>query len=171
MASDRTPPATSMRRVILFFVATLIVAVLTIVMMACGVAWLLGSPVNGGRGIYTGVICGLIAWLFVAAFHIRRERLVLAYEDREEFRARLQGQLEELGYYRARETGDRAVFRPAFHSFLFGGKIEVHLEEQTARMTGPKVCLESLWRNLRLTQQVEEVHRRRDSSCQLSISR
>jgi hypothetical protein len=141
MASDRPPDSSSIRCVTLFFFATLIAAVLTITLVACAVAWLLGTPVTSALGIYSGVICGLIAFLFVAAFHIRRDR--------------------------AHGSGSRTVFRPSFHSFLFGGKIDVRFEAQTARMTGPKVCLESLWRNLRLAQQVEEVHRRRDSSCHL----
>ena len=45
-----------------------------------------------------GVLCGLVVWLFVAVFHLKREPLLLSFTDREAFVEHLGGELVELGY-------------------------------------------------------------------------
>jgi hypothetical protein len=124
-----------------FWVAAFLLALLT--------AWLRGQPAAGAGLLSRGAVCGLIAALFVAVFHIKKEVLRLPVARREPFVERLKAHLGDLGYTLAAETAERLVFRPSFRSLLFGAGIEVRLAGASATVAGPKVYLEGLRRRLR----------------------
>jgi hypothetical protein len=108
-----------------------------------------------------GTLCGLIIWLFVFAFHFRRERAILLYSDREVFLAQLRGELSELGYETGGSAQGPSVYRPGFLALLAGGAVRVDLAEGSATLTGPKLCLERVRKRLRLNNHVRKA---RDSS-------
>jgi hypothetical protein len=125
-----------------FWVVALLLAVLT--------AWLRGLPVTGDGLLARGAVCGLIAALFVAVFHIKKEVIQLPVPRRTAFVERLKAHLGEMGYVSLGETADRLVFRPSFRALLFGAGIRVQITGRSATVTGPKVYLELLRRRLRL---------------------
>jgi hypothetical protein len=121
--------------------------------------WLRGLPVAGAGLLTRGAVCGLIAALFVAVFHIRKEVIRLPVTKRDAFLDRVRVQLSDLGYTARAETPDRLVFRPAFRAVLFGANIQVEVAGTTATVTGPKVYLEMLRRRLRVESYLEPVRR------------
>jgi hypothetical protein len=112
--------------------------------------WLRGVPVAGEGVLPRCAVCGLIAGLFVAAFHLRRETVRLSAGQRGAFVARLSSELREMGYASGAGSGDRLVFRPSARSMLFGANIRVQLDGPSATVAGPKVYLEALRRRLRV---------------------
>jgi hypothetical protein len=95
-------------------------------------------------------VCALIVWVFVAAFHLRKETLAVPAPDRERFLHDARLLLTEMGY----DVKTRGPFnlstRPRFQSLLFGGGIQIALAKNDARLTGPKVCVELLRNRLRV---------------------
>jgi hypothetical protein len=130
----------------------LILAIFWIVafVLAFLAGWLRGVPVAGEGVLPRCAVCGLIAGVFVAAFHLKRETIRLAAGSRGAFVARLSAELTEMGYADGVGAGDRLVFRPATRSMLFGASIRVRLDGQSATLAGPKVYLEALRRRLRV---------------------
>jgi hypothetical protein len=137
-------------------------------------AWLHGLPTTANGLLSRGAVCGLIAALFVAVFHIRREVIRLPVQRRATFVERLKLHLGELGYTGLEEGPDQLVFRPSFGSLLFGAGIRVELAATSATLTGPKVYLELLRRRLRLqsylapAERAERLLRRVELSMRLS---
>lgn len=118
-------------------------------------AWLRGTAPAGAGLLARGAVCGLIAGLFIAVFHLKREVILLRLADRQAFAEHVRAELAELGYVPAVESGDRLVFRPALRSLLFGAAIRVQLGGERATVSGPKVYLEVLRRRLRLHDYVD----------------
>ena len=137
----------------------LILAVFWVVafLLALLAGWLRGVPVTGAGLLPRGAVCGLIAGLFVAAFHLRRETIHLPAAPRGAFVARLSTELGEMGYAAGVGAGDRLVFRPTARSLLFGASIRVRLDGPSATVAGPKIYLESLRRRLRLHDYLDQV--------------
>jgi hypothetical protein len=132
--------------------ALLLLAVFWVVafLLALLASWLRGLPVTVDGLLPRGAVCGLIAALFVAVFHIKREAIYLPVPRRSAFVERLKAHLGEVGYTGQEETPDRLAFRPSFGSLLFGAGIRVEIDGTAATVTGPKVYLELLRRRLRL---------------------
>jgi hypothetical protein len=155
-SSARRPVWNTLR--ILFLATVIPVALVGLVYaVALLVAWYRGEPGPTTAGAVAGAICALAVLLFVIVFHFRRETVVLPVEDRRAFLRRLGGQLEEMGYRVSLTGAGRLVGRPAFHSLLFGGLIEVRLGDERASLSGPKVYLEVLRRRLRVHNHLEQV--------------
>jgi hypothetical protein len=128
-----------------------------IYVIALFVAWRTGEAGLTAPGALVGILCALIALLFITIFHFRRETMVLPLEDRQAFLNRLGTHLEELGYHVSLSADNHLVGRPAFHAFLFGGNIEARLGGERAILKGPKVYLEALRQRLRLHTHLEQV--------------
>lgn len=134
-------------RILALSVAALVVFGLTVLVLAQALAWGRGVPV--GENLIAGTVCALIAWLIIARFHIRRHAATLRFQDRETFFANVKTHLGDLGYQPRKESEDALVFRPSFHSSLFGGGITVQADGATAQVVGPKVYVERLQKRLR----------------------
>jgi hypothetical protein len=113
-------------------------------------SWLTGGALAGSGLLLRCTVCGLIAALFVAVFHLKKEVVLLRLADRQAFAEQLRAELKELGYVPTVERRDRLVFRPALRSFLFGAGIYVQVGDERATVTGPRVHVEQLRRRLRL---------------------
>src|SRR4051794_5766061 len=77
---NRSPPAklaAQVVRVLVLTVPVLLVFAASVLLVALGLAWARGAPLIGRDNLLLGVICGLIIWLFLASFHVRRETLRL----------------------------------------------------------------------------------------------
>lgn len=122
-------------------------------------AWLRGQPVAGAGMLVNGAVCGLIAALFVAVFHLRKEVIQLPAPRPEALLERVKIHLGELGYTAQVETPERLVLRPALMSLLFGAGIEVRLADGTATLSGPKVYLEMLRHRLRMESYFDQAER------------
>lgn len=120
----------------------------------------LTEPVN----LSGGVICGLIAWLFVLIFHIRKERLTLPVPDRIAFVMRLTSSLEELGYEVTQPADDHLIGKPSFAALLFGGAVRVQIKGNEATFSGPKLTLENLRNRLRAQRHIDNNKRTLEDS-------
>jgi hypothetical protein len=122
----------------------------TVALLLLFLSWVPGAPDVGSRSVPLAVLCGLVAWLFVAVFHIRRETRHLTVGDRDTFADRLTTVLNDLGYEVTRGPDGRYLSRPRFWSPLVGGRLEVVVDGPRARATGPRLFVELVRRRLRL---------------------
>lgn len=97
-----------------------------------------------------GLTCSLVVWLFIAVFHLRRERLVVPILDHDSFTARARRLLDEMGYEVTEATPETITARPGFHALLFGGGIHIALSGRDATLLGPRYALELLRSRLRV---------------------
>jgi hypothetical protein len=158
---DRSPPtklAAQVVRVLVLSLPVLLVFAASVLLVALGLAWVRGAPLGGRENLLLGVICGLIIWLFLAIFHVRRETIRLPITDRVAFFGRLLPLLEELGYEVKSRGGNRLFSRPSFRSLLIGGGLQVEVDQGEARVTGPKVFVEILRRRLRQDSHLSRAH-------------
>lgn len=157
MSKESDAPRPQWFRVLLLAVPILAIFVGTALGIAQLVSWWTDTPITSATSIYLGIICGLAIWLFIAIFHIKREIILLPYEDREALMTGLKAQLEELGYEPGDAKETEVHFRPAFHAVLFGGAIRVEVDDHSAKIVGPKVYLERLRHGLRMKSQISRV--------------
>ncbi len=129
----------------------------TALSVALLLAWVQGTWVTDTANLYLGMVCGLIAWFFIAVFHLRRESLHLPFADQKIFLDRVKTVLGELGYEVSGQTADQIRFHPSFTAFLLGGGVLVKVNGGTGSVTGPRVSLEMLRRRLRLLQHLDKV--------------
>lgn len=122
------------------------------------VSWWQGGDSLTSAGVLTGVICGLIAWLFIVTFHIKRESVTLPFDDGEAFLRRVRSQMEEMGYTVTAASESVLVARPPFGSLLFGGQLVARLGENQAVLVGPKFYVEWLRKGCRVHNHLEQVH-------------
>jgi hypothetical protein len=123
-----------------------------------------GVPFFEPMNLYGGIVCGLIAWLFVIVFHVRREQLSLPYSDQRAFIQKLREELAELGYELNQSAPDCLQGKPSFTAMLFGGNIQVKLLRKSATLSGPKISLESLRNRLRLQSHLDSNRRTLEDS-------
>jgi hypothetical protein len=141
-----------------------LVALLALVVL-CGVAWVVALLVGWWQGddwrntsyLGIGLLCTLIAALFFAVFHLRRETRTMPVGHRDQFIAKAKSVLHEMGYALTTAHGDTLTFRPRFHSYLLGDAIQISLDNQEAKLTGPRVALDIFRRYLRLMNHVQRV--------------
>lgn len=105
-----------------------------------------------------GVICSLIIWLFIAVFHLSKEKLIVPVADAKTFLAQMSVLLDEMGYQVVGQNENTLFTRPRFNAFLFGGGVRVYLDRNRAVLAGPKISVEILRRRLRLVQHLFRVH-------------
>src|SRR6266576_3097251 len=61
-------------------------------------AFLRGSGLTSAENLYSGLVCGLIAWLFFGVFHLRKETVQLRVSDTAVFQERMHRILQDLGF-------------------------------------------------------------------------
>jgi hypothetical protein len=157
MRSQSNEIYTTVFRFILVVLAAVVLIAGTTVFCAVTLGYIRDDAWDSPETFLTSLICGLIVWLFIAVFHFRKETQLLQIAHREQFLFKLQAVLNEMGYVMTSNERDSVAFHPSFHSFLFGGGIQVELDRQHARLTGPKVSLEIFRRRYRLRQHVDRV--------------
>lgn len=141
-------------RVLILAVAALALFGMTALVWALPLAWMgLASGV-----VANAVLCGLVVWLFIAIFHVRRETLTLDVPERQPFLLRLRRELLELGYETDPTGEEHFTFRPRFTAFLFGGAVEVQLMGTKAAICGPRTTLDRLRKRFRLLNHVSSAH-------------
>ncbi|MBV9495594.1 MAG: hypothetical protein JOZ54_15210 [Acidobacteria bacterium] len=150
--------ATGLFRFILVALLATVMLIGTTLLIAQLTAWLQAGDWHSTRNLTIGVICGMIVWLFVAVFHLRRETHKFPFTQREPFILKAKTVLHEMGYALTSEHVHSLWFAPYFHSYLFGGGIHITLEDDEAHLTGPKVSLEIFRRYLRLLNHVQRMH-------------
>lgn len=136
-------------RILVLATVALLVFILTALPLVVLLSWIRDTPLLVPDAVVVSVAAALLIWAIVARFHIRNHKITMQFSDREAFLDRVKTQLGELGYEMVRETDARVAFRPAFHSRLFGGSIHLDFDLANARITGPKVYVESLQKRLR----------------------
>lgn len=141
--------------------AWVIVALTTLMGMSLGIAWIVtlfrgGSPLNADN-VLIGLVCCLIALLFVGVFHLRKETVQLRVSDRSKFQSRMQSVLEDLGYQWVQISNTDWRGRPHFRALLFGDSITMHLEGNRASISGPRLSLELLRRRYRMASHMDKV--------------
>lgn len=151
------PLFTSTFRFALVSLLTFVLLIGTTLLISVFLAWVQNGSWNSPQFLTIGMVCGLIVWLFVAAFHLRRETQSMPFSQREQFVAKAKGVLQEMGYALSSQNSETLSFRPSFHSYLFGGGIQLALADREAKLTGPKVSLEIFRRSFRLVNHVQRV--------------
>ena len=149
--------ATGIFRFLLVALLAIVLLIGTTLLISFFIAWTRGGSWDSPQYVSIGLVCGLIAWLFVAAFHLRRETQSMAFAQRDQFLAKAKTVLQEMGYALTSQQKDALTFRPRFHSYLFGGGIYLAVENHEACLTGPKVSLEIFRRCFRLLNHVQRV--------------
>src|SRR5437762_8478846 len=97
-------------RVVLFTLPVLATLGGTALLVALPLTWLDGGTAVHPAHLLLGLVCGLIAWLFLSVFHLKRETLLLPFKDRAVFVERLTGQLRDLGYEPHGRLPDQLVY-------------------------------------------------------------
>jgi hypothetical protein len=146
-------------RVVILALPIFLILALTILLVAGIAAFFSDSSLLDPNNMYVGTVCGLIAWLIFAVFHIKNETLILPPTERPTFMDDLKSKLEGLGYTIVSETKLRLVSKPSFHSLLFGGGIRVNIEQDGIQVVGPRVYLEMLRKRLRMESHIEKVQK------------
>ncbi len=136
-------------RILGLTLAALAVFGLTALVIAVLLSLVRGTPIDAPETVAMSSAAALAIWLIIARFHIKRSTIVINFHDRDIFFEKVKVQLGELGYEIGKQTENIVVFRPAFHSRLFGGNISMESDVGTALLTGPKVYLERLQKRLR----------------------
>lgn len=131
----------------------------TVILILLPLRLFLHVPLDSSHSLFLGIVCGLIAWLFLAILHIKSESVRLTFDDRQAFQQMVRERLAELGYDVVEQTADRLVSRPNFRSYLLGGRIDVAFGEGSANVTGPKVFVEILRNRLRLNTRIAKIHK------------
>jgi hypothetical protein len=146
-------------RILLLSLVFVLVFVLTGLVIALLLSWVQSNPFAEEINVIIGMMCGLIAWLFIAVFHLRRETVYLPFNDPFAFLEQVQATLNELGYELKSRSPTILTFRPSFRAFLLGGGGQVALEEHSARITGPRICLEWLRKRMRIRNHLDNLSR------------
>jgi hypothetical protein len=127
-------------------------------------SWINGWPMMATPNFLTGIMCGLIAVLIIAGFHLRRSTVQLRVSHREAFVRRMQRILEDLGHEWIHMTDVHWRTRPRFRARVLGEGITMVLEGSTATITGPRMSLDQIRRRYRLASQFDKVHESIDES-------
>ncbi len=120
-------------------------------------AWFKGTHLLDGANLYIGIVCGLITWLFMAVFHLRKETITLPFFDQAAFLNQVETILIELGYELKAPAGESRKFKPTFRSFLLGGSIQIAIAGPCGKITGPKVCLEIIRKRMRIRNHLDNI--------------
>lgn len=151
------PVARFIGRAVLFTCVNLVILGVTAWLAAFALAYLRGQ--HWSDSIRVGVICSVVTWLFVAVFHWRKETMLFAVQNRNEFLVEVRAVMSELGYEALPMGADncRLRFRAGLRSLLLGGSVRLIIDGATARIIGPRVCLEVLRKRLRVRHHVERM--------------
>jgi hypothetical protein len=127
-------------------------------LIAAGLSLANSEPITSSGNLSMGLICALIVWLFVAAFHLRRETVTLPAPERDRFLQDARLLLTEMGYEVTARGPMQLSTRPRFNALLLGGGVHVSYQPGRGELTGPKVCVEVLRNRLRVQSHLANVH-------------
>ena len=151
------PFATGIFRFLLVCLLTFVLLIGATLLIAYVIAWLRDGEWDNPQYLSMGMVCGMIVLLFVAVFHLRRDTQSMPFSQREQFVAKAKTVLQEMGYALRWQRPNAMAFRPRFHAYLFGGGIHLAVNNQEAKVTGPKVSLDIFRRCFRLLNHVQHV--------------
>lgn len=141
--------------------AWMVVALAALFAITLLVAWIVsflrGGDPSRGDNVLIGLVCSLIALLFIGVFHLRKETVQLRVSDRDKFQLRMQKILEDLGYQWVHMTERHWRARPHFRAFLFGDGVSFKIEGNRASITGPRLSLELIRRRYRMASHLDKV--------------
>jgi hypothetical protein len=158
MASAFSRWIANLTRIAVMALVCVLILAGSIFLIALGVSWCRGGAVTESVNFFASLVCGLIAWLIIAAFHLRRETLRLSFPDRGPFLKQVEIILGELGYVGQGDSAAGQFYKPTFRSYLFGGRVQVAVEATQGIITGPKFCLELVRRRMRICNHLDNVH-------------
>ncbi len=120
--------------------------------LLCGalISFFTRTPLFSQGGLWYGVIAGLISWLFILVFHIKKETVLLQLPRQFDFINGMKEAMSVLGYQISELTPSRVVGVPTFRAFLFGGSFQATLKANEVTLTGPKYSIEKIRHQLRL---------------------
>lgn len=159
MSPSRLPGAAL--RVVTFAVLFLAILIAASALVEAGLAYVRGGTPFDVGNLTIGLVCSLIAGVFIAAFHLRKETHSVPVKNAEQFLGEAEAALAELGYEVVHRTPTSLATRPGFQSFLLGHGVAVEVEGAEAKITGPKLCVELLRKRVRLHAQVTHLHESR----------
>ena len=152
------------------WLAIALAAILSVALLIAKIVGFVGGDESlSPRNFFVGLVCSLIAWLFIAVFHLRKETVLLRMSDRPRFEARLRKILFDLGYRSIEATENEWRTRPEFLAFLFGPGVRIHLDGAKAAITGPKFSLERIRAKYRVVSHLEKVQDSR-ANCKARLS-
>lgn len=157
MAVPFRPVVEGVFRFVLVGLLTSVLLIGTTLLICFIISCIWGGDSSNPQLLGLATVCALIAWLFIAVFHLRPETQSMAFSQREQFVAKAKVSLSEMGYVLAGQTADTLTFQPGFRSYLFGSGIHISLLDQEAKLTGPKVALELFRRCFRMLNHVQRV--------------
>jgi hypothetical protein len=144
-------------RVVLLATLVLTALLVTTLGIAFLIAQIRGADFGSPDQLAVGLTCSLIASLFVAVFHLRKETLAFTVRGGEHFIPDAQAVLQELGYEVVNQTSTTLATKPGFQTYLFGQGIQIRVEGEEARITGPKMGVELVRNRLRVHNQFHHV--------------
>ncbi len=143
------PTCRAAARVLLYVLAIVTLVIAPSVVLAGLFAWLWDAGSIAGN-LSLGLVCSLIGWLFVAAFHLNREKLIVPVADPKTFLPQVRILLDEMGYETTAQTADTLTTRPRFNALLLGGGLRIQVQGNQAVVQGPKISAEILRSRLRV---------------------
>lgn len=137
-------------RLILWTMATGATLGVSFLVIAWVIGFLRGVPFLGSENLFLGIVCTLIAWIFVAVFHFGKETIHLPVFQPATFLGNARRVLAEMGYEVTRQSVDAVATRHGFQFLLFSRGIQIQFAERQAHITGPKMWVDLLRRRLRV---------------------
>src|SRR6266446_6921393 len=105
-------------------------------------AWWTDTAWTDPANLLCGIICCLVAVLFMTVLHVRRESAILPEVDADTDEQVLRQLLDELGYHVGGAASDSWLAWPRFLAPVMGGPIRVQRDPLGWRLTGPRFWLE-----------------------------
>jgi hypothetical protein len=155
--SMRSPISRGLLRLLLLSAVFLSLVLVPTVLVAGLIAWWQTTGATTAN-LSIGLVCSLIAWLFIAVFHLRREAVAVSVPDRKAFLQKTRTLLDGMGYDITAQSPNLLVAQPRFNAFLFGGGLRIMLSGAQATIVGPKISTELLRRRLRMEHHLFRVH-------------
>lgn len=156
------PDRSNLWAMLLRLLAWTAVAVALLAGSALVIAWILGlvrpEPWQHPMNLLLGMVCGLIAWLFLALFHLRRETWAFPNHQPFAFLMKLGENLRDLGYEIVTQDGAVVIARPGFHALLPGNGVRLVAFPKEIRVTGPRWTLERLRHRLYIEKHLQRTH-------------
>lgn len=98
-------------------------------------------------GIWSGIAFGLI-FSFIMSFFMKSATISLTSRDKEEFLARLNIALAEIGYHPESQAEGFLIYKPSVQAGLLAGKISIQIGDSSLTIIGPNTYIKKLQKKL-----------------------
>ena len=98
--------------------------------------------------IWFGILFGLLLGCIVA-FFMKATKIMVFFQTREAFLAKLNAVTRELGYYPNLQMEDFLTFTPPISTSLLSGEISVQVDQGSATIIGPATYVKKLQKRLK----------------------